>query len=125
MKTFAFIFNFFRALEAAEKKKGNDGAERLASEKLLQASKVINQTVGDALADLLLVEAILYLKGLSMKQWDAFYQDLPNRLLKVKVSDRNVVQTTDAERKCCSPPGLQAAIDQAVRKYHSGRAFVR
>ncbi|OQV26046.1 Phosphoacetylglucosamine mutase [Hypsibius exemplaris] len=113
------------ATAITNKKKNGTEAERLAVEKLLLASKVINQTVGDALADLLLVEAVLYLKGLAMREWDALYQDLPNRLLKVKVSDRNVVQTTDAERKCSAPSGLQAAIDQAVRKYHSGRAFVR
>ena len=81
--------------------------------------------MGDAIADLLLVEAVLFLKGLSMKQWDEFYQDLPSRQLKVKVTDRNVIQTTDAERKCSTPNGLQTAIDGAVRRYQSGRAFVR
>lgn len=94
-------------------------------EKLSLVGRLVNQTVGDALADLLLVEAILFLRGLSVKQWDEFYQDLPNRQLKVKVSNRDIVQTTDAERVCSSPTGLQAAIDSTVKRYASARAFVR
>lgn len=44
------------------------------------------QTVGDAISDMLVIEAILALKGLTVQQWDALYADLPNRLLKVQVS---------------------------------------
>ena len=54
-----------------------------------------------------------------------FFQDLPNRLIKVQVKDRNVVQTTDAERKCVKPAGLQEAIDKVVTKFPNGRSFVR
>lgn len=43
------------------------------------------QTVGDAISDMLLVEAILAIKGMTVQQWDAIYSDLPNRQLKVKV----------------------------------------
>lgn len=35
---------------------------------------------------MLVIEAILSLKGLTVHQWDAFYTDFPNRLLKVQVS---------------------------------------
>ena len=54
-----------------------------------------------------------------------FFKDLPNKLVKVQVKDRTIVQTTDAERKCVQPEGLQEAIDKAVSKYASGRSFVR
>lgn len=43
------------------------------------------KTVGDAISDMLLIEAILAIKGLTVQQWDAIYSDLPNRQLKVKV----------------------------------------
>lgn len=43
------------------------------------------KTVGDALSDMLLIEAILAIKGMTIQQWDAIYTDLPNRQLKVKV----------------------------------------
>jgi len=35
---------------------------------------------------MLVIEAILVLKGLTVQQWDAVYTDLPNRLRKVQVS---------------------------------------
>ncbi|KAG8124081.1 putative Phosphoacetylglucosamine mutase protein [Naja naja] len=41
-------------------------------------------TVGDGFSDMLVIEAILVLKNLTIAQWDALYTDLPNRQLKVK-----------------------------------------
>lgn len=43
----------------------------------------------------------------------------------LQVADRQVIQTTDAERKTTSPSGLQAAIDQLVSQVSKGRSFVR
>ncbi|CAJ1419360.1 unnamed protein product [Effrenium voratum] len=53
------------------------------------------------------------------------YNDLPNRLIKVVVADRAVFETTDAERICVQPRGLQEEIDKCVAKVPKGRAFVR
>lgn len=86
---------------------------------------LINQTVGDALSDMLLVEVVLAHKGYSGYEWDSIYTDLPNRLVKVVVNDRNLFQTEDAERRLTSPPGLQQKLDELVRKYDGGRSFVR
>ncbi|KAI0231949.1 hypothetical protein L0F63_006153 [Massospora cicadina] len=86
---------------------------------------LINQTVGDALSDMLLVEVVLAHRVWNLEQWDATYTDLPNRLAKVTVQDRSIFSTTDAERRLTQPEGLQAKIDTLVSKYHSGRAFVR
>lgn len=100
--------------------------ERKRAAVLLQNTvNVINQTVGDAISDMLLIEAILAIKGITIQQWDAIYSDLPNRQLKVKVSDRRVIDTTDAERRAVSPVGLQEAIDSLVKKYKLARSFVR
>lgn len=54
-------------------------------------------------------------------------------MLKVKVADRTRITTTDAERRCVTPEGLQAAIDTLVATIPPGstsgpgvrRAFVR
>lgn len=46
---------------------------------------VINQTVGDAISDLLVVETVLHAKGWSIQDWEETYTDLPNRQLKVVV----------------------------------------
>ncbi|KAM8831589.1 phosphoacetylglucosamine mutase [Spinachia spinachia] len=100
--------------------------ERKTAALLLRSTiPVINQTVGDAISDMLLIEAILAIRGMTIQQWDAIYSDLPNRQLKVKVADRRVIDTADAERRAVSPKGLQEAIDSLVRKYREARSFVR
>ena len=69
-----------------------------------------NQCVGDAISDMLIVESILFAKGWNVQDWNQAYTDLPNRQMKVRVADRNVIKTTDAERKCVKPEGLQKSI---------------
>lgn len=102
----------------------SQGAKK-ALERLQAVIDVINQTVGDALSDLLLVETVLRERGWDCDKWNNAYKDLPNRQMKVKVKDRTVIKTTDAERKTTSPAGLQEAIDEIVLKYPKGRSFVR
>ncbi|XP_010978582.1 phosphoacetylglucosamine mutase isoform X1 [Camelus dromedarius] len=96
-----------------------------AAKMLENVIDLFNQATGDAISDMLVIEAVLALKGLTIQQWDALYTDLPNRQLKVKVADRQVISTTDAERQVVKPPGLQEAINDLVKKYKLSRAFVR
>lgn len=100
-------------------------AQSTALNHLINLTQLINQTVGDALSDLLLVEVVLAHKSYSGVEWDSLYVDLPNRLVKVVVVDRHIFRTEDAERRLISPPGLQAKIDDLVRRYDAGRSFVR
>ncbi|NXF91740.1 AGM1 mutase, partial [Eubucco bourcierii] len=106
-------------------KEEKDAEKREAAKVLENVIDLINQTVGDAVSDMLVVEAILALKGLTVQQWDAIYTDLPNRLLKVQVADRRAVGTADAERRAVSPAGLQQQIDALVQQRRLARAFVR
>ncbi|XP_060528456.1 phosphoacetylglucosamine mutase [Cylas formicarius] len=99
--------------------------QKEATERLLNVIDIINETVGDAISDMLLVETILHSKGWDVREWEAAYTDYPNRLMKVVVTDRNVITTADAERTCVTPEGLQNEIDGLVAKYRSARAFVR
>ncbi|QRG40718.1 hypothetical protein FDK38_005207 [Candidozyma auris] len=92
---------------------------------LQQFTKLINQTVGDAISDLLTVLAVLHYLKLSPEQWDHEYTDLPNKLVKVIVPDRTVFKTTNAERTLVEPAGMQDKIDEIVSKYADGRSFVR
>ena len=92
---------------------------------LHQLSLLLNQAVGDAFSDLLAVQTALLYRDWSYRDWISCYSDLPNRLSKVKVMNRNLISTTDAERRCVSPPGLQEAIDRIVIEIPKGRAFVR
>ena len=100
-------------------------AQQTALNHLKNLVDLINQTVGDALSDMLLVEVVLAHKSFSGIEWDALYSDLPNRLVKVVVKDRNIFKTEDAERRLTAPVGLQQKIDELTRKYDGGRAFVR
>ncbi|MBW0507933.1 hypothetical protein O181_047648 [Austropuccinia psidii MF-1] len=93
--------------------------------KLYQLAALINQTVGDSISDMLLVETILNARRWSMLDWDQGYEELPNRLVKVLVTDRRVFVTEDAERKLVEPVGMQAKLDDIVKGYQSGRSFVR
>jgi phosphoacetylglucosamine mutase len=99
--------------------------EANAIKQLIAFSDLINQAVGDALSDMLLVETVLAHRGWGAQEWDAGYEDLPNRLVKVEVPDRGLFTTEDAERKLKTPGGLQGMIDDAVRKVDMGRSFVR
>lgn len=99
--------------------------EATAARQLLLLRDVINEAVGDAISNMLAVEAVLRLMDWSCAEWLAMYDDLPNRQVKVKVANRSVFETTDAERICVKPEGLQAEIDKLVSKTASGRAFVR
>jgi phosphoacetylglucosamine mutase len=60
--------------------------EQLCATKTLAAfMEVINQTVGDAISDLLIVETILHARGWNIQDWEAAYSDLPSKQLKVSV----------------------------------------
>ncbi|GAA5825888.1 hypothetical protein JCM11251_000040 [Rhodosporidiobolus azoricus] len=99
--------------------------QRAALANLTALTELINQTVGDALSDMLLVESVLLHRQWSPAQWDAAYTDLPNRLVKVFVKDRHAFTTGDAERKVEKPDGLQSKVDEAVKSVDGGRSFVR
>ncbi|KAH8120171.1 phosphoacetylglucosamine mutase [Phellopilus nigrolimitatus] len=100
-------------------------AQQTALNHLINLMELINQTVGDALSDMLLVEVVLAHKSFSGIEWDALYSDLPNRLVKVVVKDRSIFKTEDAERRLVKPDNLQQKLDELVRKYDGGRSFVR
>ncbi|CAM8992369.1 unnamed protein product [Rhodiola kirilowii] len=127
--TILFSDTFLSRLENLNKELLQTSTEGLeqqkAASRLLAVSKLINQAVGDAFSDVLLVEAILLYEQWSIQKWSELYQDLPSRQLKVKVVDRAAVVTSNAETEVVRPPGLQELINAEVAKYHQGRSFVR
>ena len=113
------------ALKRINKYEPQSPAQSAALDTLKALTALINQAVGDALSDMLLVEVILAHKGWGPKEWDLTYKDLPNRLVRVEVRDRNIFKAVDAERRLESPPGVQAQIEALVGKYKYGRSFAR
>jgi phosphoacetylglucosamine mutase len=90
---------------------------------------LVNQAVGDAISDLLLVDAILQIENCTVEQWSQLYQDLPSKQTKVSVPDRTMIVTNETETRCVRPEGLQAALDRAIAQHGSAgaaaRAFIR
>ena len=117
-----------RAREAAADA-GRSAEQRRAAAVLVSLVSLVNQGVGDAVSDLLLVETALYHLRWTLQDWSGIYADLPSSMLKVKVKDRSAITTTDAERRCVTPAGLQDEIDRLVGPQPAGggarRAFVR
>ena len=73
---------------------------------LINIINAINQTVGDTFSDMLLIETILAYKSFGGAEWDSLYADLPNRLVKVVVSNRNAFRTENTVRRLVSPVGF-------------------
>jgi len=114
-----------RTLKILEKHEPQSPAQLDALEGLRAMSNLINQTVGDAISDLLMVEVILAHKKWGPAEWHATYNDLPNRLVRVDVKDRNLFKTTEDERKLVYPLRIQKDIDSTTAKFNKGRAFAR
>ncbi|POY76360.1 putative Phosphoacetylglucosamine mutase [Rhodotorula taiwanensis] len=113
------------SLDSATSSPAADESQLAARTNLRALTELINQTVGDALSDMLLVETVLLHRQWTPAQWDRAYTDYPNRLVKVLVNDRHAFETTDAERKLVKPEGLQAKIDALCKEVDGGRSFVR
>ena len=75
-------------LAQLDREPGTGGRARLAVSRLHAVARLANQSVGDALADLLLVEAVLCLQQKSIAAWGALYDELPSRQLKQRVASR-------------------------------------
>ena len=100
----------------------------IAYQRLKILTSLINQAVGDAISDLLLIDAILYIKDWTLHDWYAsLYTNLPSRQMKVKVVDRAVIRTNDNETQCLSPTSVQPALDQLMEQYAAmqARIFIR
>ena len=122
--TILFGPQFYQAVSRLEARVSGNAAAAVALRRLQLLPALVNQAVGDALSDLLLVDAILTLQGRSLQDWHGMYQDLPSRQSKVMVPDRTVILTNDNETQCLKPVGLQQDLNQAMEAVR-GRTFVR
>jgi phosphoacetylglucosamine mutase len=86
---------------------------------------VTNETVGDAISDLLLVLGVLSHKKWTLANWDTMYQDLPSRLVKVSVKNRALFKAINADTELAEPRNVQERIWEEMKKYKKGRSFVR
>ncbi|CCH62045.1 hypothetical protein TBLA_0G00980 [Henningerozyma blattae CBS 6284] len=125
--TIIFSENFYKIINQKINAESQiENTPKLRALKTLKVlSALINQTVGDAISDMMGVMAVLAILNWTPQIWNKEYTDLPNKLAKLVVPDRSVFETTDQERKLTSPAGLQSKINKIVAKYENGRSFVR
>eukprot|EP01034_Spumella_vulgaris_P021729 gene21729-27782_t len=103
------------------------GEERrvLAFRRLQASLQLINQTVGDALSDMLLCLAALKVLNMDMWQWRDLYTDFPSHQVKVSVPDKSRVTCSEDETRILTPSAMQDDLDAAMRSVTNGRCFVR
>ncbi|ORY41588.1 Phosphoacetylglucosamine mutase [Rhizoclosmatium globosum] len=113
------------AIKAFKTSVGATPAAEKAIDALRALTELINQAVGDALSDMLLVEATLTYQQKSFAKWNSDYTDLPSRQEKVKVANRANFVPIKADTELSHPIGLQEKINEQVAKFSKGRCFVR
>lgn len=86
---------------------------------------LINQSVGDALSDMLMCLASLEVLNMSMTDWNALYTDYPSSQMKVKVPDKSRVTCSEDETMVLTPSALQDDLNVAMNSVTNGRCFVR
>ncbi|CAR22277.1 Phosphoacetylglucosamine mutase [Lachancea thermotolerans] len=123
--TVVFSKKFDEVVNSGLSNKHQSDSSLQSLEVLSKFANLINQTVGDAISDMMGVLAVLSILKWTPQKWNQEYTDLPNKLVKVLVPDRTVFKTTNAERQLLSPLGLQPKINALVAEYHQARSFVR
>uniref|UniRef100_A0A0N4Z3N8 Phosphoacetylglucosamine mutase n=1 Tax=Parastrongyloides trichosuri TaxID=131310 RepID=A0A0N4Z3N8_PARTI len=96
-----------------------------SSKYLYYFSQLINRVTGDAVTDLLCVEICLRYFDWSIEDFYKIYEDLPNKQLKVPVSNRSLFETIEDETRLVKPKKLQDFIDDTLKKFNINRAFIR
>jgi len=97
----------------------------LALRRLDAFTKAINQAVGDAISDMLVVLACLRILDMNLLAWHAMYTDLPSKQLKIPVSNKSLITCTEDETAALTPPSLPIALQEAMSTTPLGRCFVR
>jgi phosphoacetylglucosamine mutase len=115
---------FVKRLESVLRTSEHADFVRLSAKILLSVGRVSNQAVGDGVADLLLVLAILMNERMSFSDWLNMYVERCSENQVVRVHDKNVITTEDCDRKVTRPVELQAAVEKASNGA-GRRAFVR
>ena len=85
--------------------------DRIEAQKLRAFLRISNVYVGDAIANLLMIEAVLRDRDYSVQQLSDQYQEFPNKMFKAIVANRTSFQTTWDESKLVNPIELQQLIE--------------
>lgn len=87
-------------------------------------SQLINQVVGDGVANLFAVLGILTLEEMTFDDWLSLYDEKCSCNKVVRVADKTVIATSDFDRKVEKPIALKEAIEN-ITSDDGCRAFIR
>ena len=103
-----------------------EGKEDMIEAKKLRALlRISNVYVGDAISNLLMIEAVLRDRDWSIDTFSEMYQEFPNKMYKAVVENRVNFKTQWDESRLIDPLPLQDLIDAQAASVEGGRAFVR
>jgi phosphoacetylglucosamine mutase len=108
------FYDFIAQADAKLRGTPRNNRANIALRRLRLLPALVNQSVGDAMSDMLLVDAILYLRGWDLNTWAQLYSDMPSKQAKVTVADRTVITTNDNETAATAPEALQKALQSAM-----------
>jgi len=108
------FYDFIATADARLRGTPRHNRANIALRRLRALPALVNQSVGDAMSDMLLVDAILFLRGWDLSTWANLYSDMPSKQAKVKVADRTVISTNDNETAATAPLALQTALQSAM-----------
>ncbi len=81
------FYDFIASAEARLRGTSRHDRANIALRRLRVLPALVNQSVGDAMSDMMLVDAILFLRGWDLSTWASLYTDMPSKQAKVKVAD--------------------------------------
>jgi phosphoacetylglucosamine mutase len=97
----------------------------LAVKRLRLFLSLVNQSVGDALSDMLCCLISLQLLNMDLSGWHNMYVDIPSKQQKVAVRDKLSVRCSEDETHLLNPVALQEDLQTAMDSVNEGRCFIR
>lgn len=93
--------------------------------KLKAFLRIANPHTSDAIANLLLMEALMSSKDYSLVMLSNLYKDRPSDMLKIEVANKHKFRTNWDETKLTDPQRLADIIELFSRDKPGGRVVVR
>lgn len=122
--TVMFSDSFIEKLIFAYEESDENSSRRTSAGSLLAVACLANPAVGDGVADLLLILAILQCERMSFSDWISLYAERCSENLIVRVANKDVIVTDDFDRRVVKPEALRKVVEN-VANVSGRRVFVR
>ena len=86
---------------------------------------LFNSTTCDGISNLLIIESILKLMNLSLKDVYNFYEEKPYKMIDIEIKEKNKYLNNDDGSKLIEPKEIQKKIDEITSKYKNSRILIR